>query len=54
MNLLFGKLFVQNAKQGLGFVDVCRGRYGVVPMNPPFGDASAIQEWRPDPQNRRG
>ena len=31
------KLFVEDAKQGLGFVDVCRGSYDVVLMNPPFG-----------------
>ena len=31
------KLFVEDAKQGLGFIDVCRGSYDVVLMNPPFG-----------------
>ena len=34
------RLFVEDAKQGLGFVDVCRQRYDVVLMNPPFGESS--------------
>ncbi len=33
-------LFVEDAKQGLGFVDVCRQRLDVVLMNPPFGGGS--------------
>jgi len=31
------QLFVEDAKQGLGFVDVCRQEFDVVLMNPPFG-----------------
>src|SRR5271157_5761045 len=34
------RLFVEDAKQGLGFVDVCRQRFHVVLMNPPFGESS--------------
>jgi len=34
------QLFVEDAKQGLGFVDVCRQRYDVTLMNPPFGKGS--------------
>ena len=34
------RLFAEDAKQGLGFVDVCRQRYDVVLMNPPFGESS--------------
>ena len=33
------QLFVEDAKQGLGFVDVCCQGYDVVLMNPPFGDS---------------
>ena len=33
-------LFVDDAKQGLGFVDVSRRQYDVLLMNPPFGDGS--------------
>jgi hypothetical protein len=33
-------LFADDAEQGFAFVDVCRQRYDVVLMNPPFGDAS--------------
>ena len=32
------QLFVEDAKQGLGFVDASRYRYDVVLMNPPFGE----------------
>ena len=34
------QLFAEDAVQGFGFVDVCRQRFDVVLMNPPFGDAS--------------
>ena len=37
-------LFVEDARQGLGFVDVCRQRYDVVLMNPPFGSPSLVAE----------
>jgi hypothetical protein len=33
-------LFAGDAEQGFAFVDLCRQRYDVVLMNPPFGDAS--------------
>jgi len=32
------RLFAEDAARGLGFVDVCGGRYDVVLMNPPFGE----------------
>jgi len=35
------KLFAEDAAQGLAFVDVCRRRYDVILMNPPFGEPSA-------------
>ena len=31
---------MEDAKQGLGFVDVCRHAYDAILMNPPFGEAS--------------
>ena len=34
------RLFVEDARQGLGFVDIYRMRYDVVLMNPPFGSAT--------------
>lgn len=34
------KLFADDAAQGFAFVDICRKRFDVVLMNPPFGDAS--------------
>src|SRR5215212_9398616 len=33
-------LFADDATQGFAFVDICRKRFDVVLMNPPFGDAS--------------
>lgn len=33
-------LFVHDAAQGFAFIDVCRQRYDVVLMNPPFGAAA--------------
>jgi hypothetical protein len=35
------RLFASDASQGFAFVDVCRNRYDVVLMNPPFGACSA-------------
>ncbi|HQM55249.1 MAG TPA: BREX-1 system adenine-specific DNA-methyltransferase PglX [Anaerolineaceae bacterium] len=35
------KLFTGDTAQGLAFVDVCRRRYDVILMNPPFGEPSA-------------
>ena len=32
------RLFAEDAERGLGFIDLCRGRYDVVLMNPPFGE----------------
>jgi hypothetical protein len=34
------RLFANDASQGFAFIDVCRRRYDVVLMNPPFGDAA--------------
>jgi hypothetical protein len=36
------KLFTEDASQGFSFIDVCRARYDVVLMNPPFGDPSIV------------
>ena len=33
------RLFAEDAAQGFAFIDVCRKRYDVVEMNPPFGDS---------------
>ena len=33
------RLFVEDAEQGFAFIDLCRKRYDVVLMNPPFGEA---------------
>ena len=38
---LLRKLFVNDAMQGFAFVDVCRQRFDVVLMNPPYGDSPA-------------
>lgn len=35
------KLFAEDATQGFAFVDLCRRRYDVILMNPPFGEPSA-------------
>ena len=35
------RLFADDAMRGLAFIDVCRERYDVVLMNPPFGAGSA-------------
>jgi hypothetical protein len=34
------RLFAQDAAQGFAFIDLCRKRYDVLVMNPPFGEAS--------------
>jgi hypothetical protein len=34
------RLFAEDAAHGFAFVDVCRTRFDVVLMNPPFGEAS--------------
>lgn len=34
------RLFADDAAQGFAFIDLCRKRYDVVVMNPPFGDWS--------------
>lgn len=40
------RLFAEDAARGLGFVDLCRQRYDVVLMNPPFGAfAEKTREW---------
>lgn len=36
-----GRLFAQDALQGLRLIDLCREVFDVVVMNPPFGDGSA-------------
>lgn len=34
------RLFAEDAARGFAFIDLCRKRYDVVLMNPPYGDAS--------------
>ena len=34
------RLFAEDAARGFAFIDVCRNRYDVVLMNPPFGEPS--------------
>jgi hypothetical protein len=34
------RLFTEDVAKGFAFIDLCRKRYDVVLMNPPFGDAS--------------
>jgi hypothetical protein len=34
------RLFAEDASRGFAFIDVCRKRYDVAVMNPPFGDPS--------------
>jgi len=36
------RLFAEDAERGFAFVDVCRKRYDVVLMNPPFGAGSLV------------
>lgn len=35
------RLFAQDAARGFAFIDVCRKRYDVVLMNPPYGEATS-------------
>ena len=35
------RLFVEDAAKGFAFIDLCRKKYDVVLMNPPFGEASS-------------
>jgi hypothetical protein len=35
------RLFAEDAGRGFAFIDVCRKRYDMALMNPPFGDATA-------------
>jgi len=39
-NMPLRRLFAEDAAQGFGFFDVCRERFDVVLMNPPFGETS--------------
>src|SRR4051812_34505983 len=34
------QLFADDAAQGFAFIDVCRKRFDIVLMNPPFGEPS--------------
>ncbi|MCC7280697.1 MAG: BREX-1 system adenine-specific DNA-methyltransferase PglX [Chromatiaceae bacterium] len=36
------RLFADDAAQGFAFIDLCRKRYDLVVMNPPFGDPSKV------------
>jgi hypothetical protein len=38
------RLFVEDASQGFAFIDVCRKRYDVALMNPPFGETSRVSK----------
>lgn len=38
--VLARRLFVEDTEQGFAFIDICRERFDVVLMNPPFGEAS--------------
>jgi len=38
------RLFAESAARGFGFIDLCRKRYDVVLMNPPFGEFS--KQWK--------
>lgn len=38
------RLFAEDAARGFAFIAVCRKRYDVVVMNPPFGEASAMTQ----------
>ena len=35
------KMFAEDASQGFAFIDLCRERFDVIVMNPPFGEASS-------------
>lgn len=36
------RLFADDAARGFAFIDVCRKRYDIVLMNPPFGEVSGV------------
>ena len=36
------RLFAEDAAKGFAFIDLCRKRFDVVLMNPPFGDSSSV------------
>ncbi|MDM7986251.1 MAG: hypothetical protein QUS13_02835 [Smithella sp.] len=36
------RLFAEDAAQGFAFIDICREKYDVVLMNPPFGECSTV------------
>ncbi|OPY73252.1 MAG: N-6 DNA Methylase [Syntrophorhabdus sp. PtaU1.Bin002] len=36
------RLFVEDAARGFAFIDLCRKRYDVVLMNPPFGEVAGV------------
>ncbi len=38
------RLFAEDAARGFAFIDLCRKRYDVVLMNPPFGDSTEIAD----------
>jgi hypothetical protein len=38
------RLFADDAAQGFAFIDLCRKRYDVVVMNPPFGEPSLLTD----------
>ncbi|MHB1308129.1 MAG: BREX-1 system adenine-specific DNA-methyltransferase PglX [Limisphaerales bacterium] len=42
------RLFAEDAARGFAFIDVCRKRYDVVEMNPPFGEFS--KQWKEQAQ----
>ena len=39
-----GRLFAEDALEGLRMIDVCRESFDVIVMNPPFGEASSDQK----------
>jgi hypothetical protein len=43
-NGLERRLFAEDAAQGFAFIDICKKRYDVALMNPPFGAATPTQE----------
>jgi hypothetical protein len=48
------RLFADDAARGFAFVDLCRHKFDVVLMNPPFGDASVGSKEYVDNQYQRG
>jgi hypothetical protein len=39
-SLIQRRLFVEDVAQGFAFIDLCRNRFNIVMMNPPFGESS--------------